>query len=112
MLYHHTFYRRAAMDIALGLYTIQVTRMEGGRRAFFHGHGKAIARVPERVLREIQHKTLIIWGAQDKFFPVNDALAAQRVMPDAELQIIPEAGHVPYIDQPEGFNEVLLGFLS
>jgi pimeloyl-ACP methyl ester carboxylesterase len=38
------------------------------------------------------------------------ALAAQ--MPDARAEVIPDAGHLVFLDAPVKFNELMLAFLS
>jgi pimeloyl-ACP methyl ester carboxylesterase len=51
--------------------------------------------------------TMLIWGADDQITPVWDELP-----PKVELKIIPNAGHLCYIEQPEHFNELVRSFLS
>lgn len=45
--------------------------------------------------------TLILWGEQDTWIPVEHAYEFQRAIPRAELIIYPEAGHVPMEEIPE-----------
>jgi 4,5:9,10-diseco-3-hydroxy-5,9,17-trioxoandrosta-1(10),2-diene-4-oate hydrolase len=93
-------------------YSCEVQRMPGGKRAFWQGLGKATAPIPIEQLGKISHQTLIIWGKEEKLFPLTHAEAAQRIMPNAQLYIIPEAGHVAFFDQSEIFNNVLKRFLT
>lgn len=44
-------------------------------------------------LREHQPPTLIVWGPQDGYMPQESAHAYLRDLPDAELHLIPDAGH-------------------
>jgi pimeloyl-ACP methyl ester carboxylesterase len=55
---------------------------------------------------------LVVWGRADVVFPleIGQRLAAGLVY--AELAIIEEAGHVPTIEQPERFNDIMLSFLD
>lgn len=51
-------------------------------------------------------------GADDAYTPVRDAEAMLRLVPHATLVVIERAGHLPGVEQPERFNEALLGFLG
>jgi len=33
-------------------------------------------------------------------------------MPNAQLRIIPDAGHTPFIDLPEEFKDIILNFIK
>jgi pimeloyl-ACP methyl ester carboxylesterase len=57
-------------------------------------------------VRNLQVPTLLIWGAEDEITPVWD-----EVPKEALLKIIPDAGHLCYIEQPDRFNEIVKGFL-
>jgi len=64
----------------------------------------------ERV-REIEAPTLIIHGAEDPRPPrLAERLAAS--MSNATLAIIPEAGHLPWLEQPGRTHDVLRAFLT
>lgn len=60
--------------------------------------GKILFPIPERGLAgrlyRIQAKTLLIWGESDKLIPPVYADAFQKAIPDAELVLVPEAGHM------------------
>lgn len=74
----------------------------------------AMASRPDSVplLPSIRCPTLIIVGEQDQPTPVSDAqLMADRI-PGAYLEIIPEAGHLPNLEQSDLFNQALWRFLS
>jgi pimeloyl-ACP methyl ester carboxylesterase len=59
------------------------------------------------VLRDLRVPTLLIWGAQDEITPLWDELP-----PGARLKVIPGAGHLCYIEQPDLFNAIVREFLS
>jgi 4,5:9,10-diseco-3-hydroxy-5,9,17-trioxoandrosta-1(10),2-diene-4-oate hydrolase len=99
-----------SIDPALGEYMIQVTRASGGRRSLLRS--RTHTRFGARKLGQITQQTLIIWGRDDRFVPVAQAGAAAEAMPHAELHVIPEAGHVPFFDQPQAFNDALIRFLK
>lgn len=93
-------------------YAEEVCRKPGGKRAFWGGCGRAILPIPFHCLKRITHRTALIWGAEDRVLPLTHAYRAMRSMPDVQLHVIPQAGHIPFFDQPRVFNEVLLKFLE
>lgn len=54
--------------------------------------------------------TLCVVGAEDAKFT---AIAREmcRALPSGRLAVIPEAGHAAHLEQPERFNQAVLGFL-
>lgn len=93
-------------------YSIAVLKSKGGKNAFKQGRGTAVSKIPEELLKQIQNETLIIWGKDDKLFPVEYGEAAANIIPNAKLHLIQDAGHLPLMDQPEIFNNVLDDFLK
>ena len=63
-------------------------------------------------LHRIDVPTHVIWGANDRLFPKEYALAYQRLIPGSKVTIIPECGHVPPIEQRAAFIAALEGFLE
>ena len=59
------------------------------------------------VIRNLHVPTLLIWGSEDEITPVWDEIPS-----GVELRIIPDAGHLCYIEQPEQFNEIVSVFLT
>lgn len=55
---------------------------------------------------------LILWGEQDRFAGVQMAHRFHEQLPDSELEILPEAGHFVWDDEPERATAALLDFLS
>jgi 3-oxoadipate enol-lactonase len=64
------------------------------------------------MLAQIDKPTLIVHGADDQLIPPAEAQAAGAAIPDARLKILPDAGHLLNLEQPEAFNEAVRGFLS
>src|SRR5262249_50096312 len=58
------------------------------------------------VIRTLRVPTLLIWGAEDEITPVWKKLPV-----GAEVKVIPDAGHLCYIEQPKVFNEIVREFL-
>lgn len=92
-------------------YSVGIIKSKGGKNAFRQGRGEAVSAMPENSLRQIVKETLIVWGENDQLFPVGYGEAAAKVIPNARFSRIQNAGHLPLMDQPEVFNNTLLGFL-
>jgi pimeloyl-ACP methyl ester carboxylesterase len=63
-------------------------------------------------LGDIDVPVLIIHGEQDQIIPLAEAEAMMEAIPDAELVIIKDAGHLPNLEQPDEFNEAVIEFLE
>jgi pimeloyl-ACP methyl ester carboxylesterase len=55
--------------------------------------------------------TLVVVGEEDGITPVADAASMQRALPRATLTVIPGAGHLSNLEQPEIFSRALADFL-
>jgi abhydrolase domain-containing protein 6 len=55
---------------------------------------------------------LVVWGRQDAVLPMTSAADAREVMPQAQIQLIDQCGHLPMIERPEEFLAALLPFLD
>ena len=62
------------------------------------------------LLPRIDVPTLLIWGELDVRSPLSVAEEFQREIPNAKLVLIPAAGHVSNLDQPNLFNEAIRDF--
>ncbi len=63
-------------------------------------------------LDRIQIPTLLIRGASDGLVSQPYAEAYAGLIPGARLEVIPEAGHAPQIEQPEEFVKRVIAFTS
>ena len=63
-------------------------------------------------IRDIQVDTLIIWGREDPWIPVEDGKKFQDAIANATLQVIPGCGHVPQEEKPEETARLILDFLA
>jgi pimeloyl-ACP methyl ester carboxylesterase len=67
----------------------------------------------QEALRRITAPTLLVHGDRDQFFPVEVPLAMYRLLPDAELCVLPQATHLTFLGRcPEWFNTIVLDFLA
>lgn len=60
----------------------------------------------------VQCPTLVLVGEDDHLTPLSDARALYERMPHAHLALIPDAGHLSNLEQPEAFNSHVLGFVE
>jgi pimeloyl-ACP methyl ester carboxylesterase len=56
------------------------------------------------LLPNIGVPTLLVWGDDDRRSPMNIAEQLRDALPNAELAVIANAGHVSNMEQPEEFN--------
>jgi pimeloyl-ACP methyl ester carboxylesterase len=54
----------------------------------------------------------LIWGAHDQIVPIQAAQQMQKNHPQAKLELIKGAGHLPHQEQPQAFLNLLEAFLS
>lgn len=54
--------------------------------------------------------TLIIWGDRDRVLPAHHLEAAQRLMPHAKTHLFTGIGHMPQIECPDEFADLVLDF--
>ncbi len=77
--------------------------------------GKLLFPVPDRGLADrlyrIKAKTLLVWGASDKLIPPVYGEAFKTGIKGAELTLIPKAGHLITLEQPDEVVSAL-GFLG
>ena len=64
------------------------------------------------VLGEIAVPALIVHGAEDQIIPLAEAEAMAVAIPASQLVVIPNAGHLPNLEQPDIFNDAVLDFLE
>jgi 3-oxoadipate enol-lactonase len=64
------------------------------------------------LLAQVSVPTLVITGAEDEMIPVEESRKMAAAIPGAKLVIIPGAGHLANLEQPEAFNAALSEFLT
>ena len=68
-------------------------------------------KLPHR-LHRVKMPTRLIWGESDGLVTPAYGAALQAMIPGAEMVTIPNAGHLPQIEQPDAFIEAVLEFAS
>lgn len=63
-------------------------------------------------LRDVAVPTLVLVGEQDGVTPPAKATALAQAIRGAEVVVIPGAGHLANLEQPEAFNAAVRGFLE
>lgn len=63
-------------------------------------------------LKRISVPTLVLWGENDRIFPLPLARYFAQHIPAAQLQVIPECGHMLPLEQPEKFAQACQTFLA
>lgn len=66
----------------------------------------------EDILSTIPTPTLFIWGADDAFGDRSVAEVTTGSMPNASLLMVPDSGHLPWLDDPAGVSRETLSFLA
>jgi pimeloyl-ACP methyl ester carboxylesterase len=64
------------------------------------------------VLPHVRVPTLLIWGDSDKRSPLTAGEAMRDAIPGSRLVVIPSAGHVSNVEQPDLFNAAVRDFLQ
>lgn len=60
----------------------------------------------------ISQRTLVIWGEEDRVFPVAVGEALHRLIPGSQFIQVPNAGHIPQWEQPDAVNVQIRSFLA
>jgi pimeloyl-ACP methyl ester carboxylesterase len=75
---------------------------------------RAMAGRPDsfETLQTLRAPALVVVGAEDVLTTEQDARAMADALPNAELLVIPRAGHLSAVEQPELFNQAVAEFVS
>ena len=61
---------------------------------------------------EVQVPALVIWGAEDNTVPLRDAGVVADEWPQADLRILPKAGHWPHFEAPDITRRLVAAYLG
>lgn len=59
------------------------------------------------LLPRVQAPTLVVWGENDRIIPVSAGERIADAMPNARLEVIAGAGHLPHIENPDAVIPLL-----
>ena len=60
------------------------------------------------LLPRVQIPTLVVWGENDRIVPISAGERIADAMPNARLEVIKGAGHLPHIEKPKQVTPLLL----
>jgi len=63
-------------------------------------------------LPDIKHPTLITWGRDDRFVPIDWSLKLLNGLPDARLHVFSQCGHWAQWEHADAFNRLVIDFLD
>lgn len=88
----------------------ELARRQGNRRAFIE---RAMATNFDRNgdHRELKQPVLILWGAEDRWIPLEDGRAFANDIEGARLVVYPGVGHIPMEEMPGPTARAALTFL-
>lgn len=80
----------------------------------FDRQSRALAARPDQQesLRGFRGPALVLMGAHDRLCPIDRHELMHRLMPQSHLAIVPDAGHLPTLEQPERTTELLNRWLE
>ena len=64
------------------------------------------------VIGKVKQPVMLLWGDRDRAVETASAVRLQEALPQAELAVIPGAGHLPSEEVPEVFNRLVLDFFQ
>ena len=64
------------------------------------------------LLAHVRCPTLILLGDGEQVAPLPAARTLHQGIAGSRLKVIPNAGHLPFLEQPVAFNAALLEFLG
>ena len=66
----------------------------------------------ESYLPNIKCPTLLVWGVNDTATPISDGEKMEKLIPDAGLVRLENAGHYSFLEQQFTFNRVMCSFMN
>lgn len=90
----------------------ELTRRKGNRKALTQRMREDLVMTEVEQLSSIKQPTLIIWGAKDDLIPIDSAYKFEQALPNSELVVFDNLGHVPHEEDPEATVAVVMQFLD
>lgn len=88
---------------------------EEGRISFYRQFAQADERYTEEIepmFSDVRCPTLILWGVNDPWIPIDRGLALSEKIPLATFNELPRVGHLPQLEAPELVGRKLHEFLQ
>jgi pimeloyl-ACP methyl ester carboxylesterase len=63
-------------------------------------------------IREIIHPTLVIWGEEDRVFPITVGEELHQTIKGSRFMSVSTAGHIPQWERPDVVNQELIAFIK
>lgn len=84
-----------------------------GEEAFIR-QSRALQRRPDQqdMLRKLETPTMVLCGEHDALCPVRRHEFMAQLLPNARLVIVPDAGHLPTLEQPDLVTEAMKSWLE
>jgi len=87
---------------------------ETGQAAFYRQIAQADQRYTDAFadqLNSVRCDTLILWGEDDPWIPIDTGRRLHAAMPGSQFQSIPKAGHLVQLEAPEKVSAAVINFL-
>lgn len=99
--------RQAVLDLVMDM------ALEMGEGVYLR-QSRALQRRPDQqsTLRKLRIPTLILCGEHDSLCPVSRHQFMADLIMGAQLNVVPNAGHLPTLEQPEAVNAALKQWLE
>ena len=75
-------------------------------------NARGLGAVTEEEVRGINVPSLLVWGTNDRLSPVANADKLNAAIKNCRKVLIDRAGHYPFLEQAEKFNQIVLEFLK
>jgi pimeloyl-ACP methyl ester carboxylesterase len=62
--------------------------------------------------RKLPMPVFLIWGRADSVTPLWQGQQIKKLIPNSDLALIDNVGHIPYIEDADKFNSLLVGYLT
>ena len=81
---------------------------------FLKSSGSVGARLSnvQELVSSIKQDTLLVWGRDDRFVPLDNALNILWRLPSSQLHVFGECGHWPQYEKANEFTELVFSFLK
>lgn len=89
----------------------ELTLRTGNRAALRYRFEQSVSGDTE-ALKTLKIPSLVIWGAQDRLIPLENAHKFVRDLPNARLVVFDDLGHVPHEEDPQRTVDAVRAFLN